>query len=129
MEKGILIKGGTLFALLAIIVGTSIYGLNKEEPEVNTIQVKTETKELPIAVMVEKAEPAIKKRESVAKTAEKIKPKNHHLYVKSNEQIKKEFQQKRMTDRRMYIMREMRTKRLMERKFRKMRNKRKETNA
>ncbi len=129
MEKGILIKGGTLFALLAIIIGTSIYGLNKEEPEVNTIQVKTETKELPIAVMVEKAEPAIKKRESVAKTAEKIKPKNHHLYVKSNEQIKKEFQQKRMTDRRMYKMREMRTKRLMERKFRKMRNKRKETNA
>ncbi len=125
------IKGGVLFASLAIIVGTSIYGLSEKEPKAKASQPKTEMKNTVPAVTVKQAEPEKEKIKPVAlaKTKENIKLKPNHLYVKSDEEITKEFQQKKIQERRMYKMREMRVKRLMERKFQKIRNRKKEENA
>ena len=123
------VKGGVLFALLAIIVGTSIYGLNKKESESKISQAKTEIRNVAVVTTVEKTELKKEKPKVLAKNKEKVKLKPNHLYVKSDEEITKEFQQKKIQERRMYKMREMRAKRLMERKFQKIRNRKKEENA
>ena len=153
MSGKIILTGGVVFTLMAIIVGVSIYGLNQEETKYvkrdesvkagsNVVKPKTESisaatenytnrevKTTKVNTAARKVFSGESKSESLVDTKDDIKLEPHHLYVKSDEQIQKEFQRRRTTERRIYKMREMRERRLKERKFQEMKNKRKEENA
>ena len=132
MNKKIILLGGVVFALMAIIVGASIYGLNQGEVKTSTVHQRTEIKNETTTEKVEKIASKKKEPEILSTMKEKVKLKPHHLYVKSDEQIKKEFQQRRITERQRHRMREiheMRERRFKEQKFYKIRNKKKEENA
>ncbi len=128
MSKSIFVKGGVLFALSVVIVGIYIYGLNKQESKTKISQTKSEVEGVMLTAtvdMVEKSDLKKTKSEVLTKRKEEVKLKPRHLYVRSDEQIMKEHQQRKIQERRMYKMREMREKHLRERKFQEMKNKRK----